>query len=416
MARLAVLGGTPLCTHPFPEWPQRGEREVELLSEVVHSGHYGFFSGDKQFRFQQAFAHFQGARFGIAVSNATVGLQVALLAAGVGPGDEVIVPAFTWVATASVALFVGAIPVFAEIDAETFCLDPQAAEAAITSRTGAIIPVHLYGCMADLDALMDLSEKYKIPIIEDCAHAHGSQWRGQGAGSMGHLGVFSFQETKTMSSGEGGILLTSDPTLEALCHSFINCGRLRPGDHLPERVLGYNFRVTEFQAAVLLAALERLENQTRKREDNARVLDRYLAEIEGILPMRRDPRVTRQGFYVYTFRWEPEAWGGATRDQFLVALQAEGIPINPLYTPVYRSELFPNASRFYPQVVGQVYAELRLPITEQVAEQVAVGLPHRVLLGSEQDVIAVVEAVAKLGANIDELRRVPVVSPSTLRD
>jgi len=404
MSELAVMGGTPVRTAPFPDWPQHDEREIESLTEVVRSGGWGFFSGTKQAEFAAKFAALQGAKYGFPVMNATCGLEVALKAAGVGPGDEVIVPGLTWVATATAPLTINAVPVFVDIDPGTYCMAPEALEAAITPRTKVVIPVHLYSCMADLDAILEIARRRDLVVIEDCAHAHGSQWRGRGAGSWGDMGVFSFQESKVMSSGEGGLIVTNEKRYEELCHAYANCGRLREGDSLPEHVLGWNYRMTEWQAAILLAQFTRLEAQVEKRMAAMAYLDARWDEIDGLAPMRRDPRQTRQGVYVYTFKYDAEKFQGVPRDVYIAALRQEGIPVGAPYTPVYRSPLFVVKPDEFPLAAERYdYPNLNLPVTERAVTEECISMRHSVLLAEQGDLEDIVTAVLKVKSRLGEL-------------
>src|SRR5579859_1157775 len=278
---LALAGGRPLRARPFPAWPLFDGRERAALARVLKSRDWGGypFPNDEARAFAAAFARRHGARFGVCAANGTVTLEVALKSCGVGPGDEVIVPAYTWGGTVAPVLFAGAVPVFADVDPGTYCLDPRAAEAALTGKTKAIIAVHLAMGMADMDALAALAERRGLKLIEDCAHAHGARWKGRGAGSLGDAGSFSFQTSKLMTAGEGGALITNDPQLFELFQSYINCGRPSATDKFGRRVLGYNYRMTEFQAALLRAQLARLDAQQKLRARNAARLSRRLVEL-----------------------------------------------------------------------------------------------------------------------------------------
>ncbi len=315
MPELAINGGTPVRGTPFPAWPMHDQREVDAVVEVVKSGQWGgnfeAAPGFKADEFAARFAAAQDAQYGIAVMNGTATLEVALRAAGVGPGDEVIVPPITWIATASAPLYLDAVPVFADVDPQTGSLDAAAVEAAITDRTRAVIPVHLGGRPADLDAILEVARRHNLVVIEDAAHAHGARWCDRGIGSWGDFGSFSFQITKVMTSGEGGLLLTNEKRYEELCTALVNCGRLRPGDTLTEHPWGWNYRMTELQGALLLAQFSRLEELTARRAENAAYLERRLREMDGpVAPLPSDPRITRQAYYYLGLRYRPERAGG----------------------------------------------------------------------------------------------------------
>lgn len=261
----AVLGGEPVGRLPDAQWPVYGGRERELLSQVLDSGEWAY-DGPLEADFERRFAEVQTARYGLCVANGTVALQLALEALDVGVGDEVIVPGFTWQATAAAVLDVNAVPVLVDSEPETYCIDPSLVEAAITPRTRAIIVVHLYGSLTDMDSILDIARRHNLYVIEDCAHSHGSQWNGRGAGSLGDIGCFSFQLSKTLTAGEGGFVTTNDPSLRELLYSLRNCGRRRAGagDEHWRPIQSGNYRMTEWQAAVLLGQLERFEDQARR--------------------------------------------------------------------------------------------------------------------------------------------------------
>ena len=405
MDKLAILGGPKVFDSFWPDWPVYGERDRQALIEVLESRNWGGYPAPNQRarEFAAAFAAAHDARHGICAANGSVTLEVALRAAGIRADDEVIVTPYTWIATAGAPVLVNAVPVFADIDPDTYCLSPQAAEAAITARTRAIIPVHLGWSVADLDAFRQLARRHDLVLIEDCAHMHGARWQGRGVGSHGHLGSFSFQSSKLMTAGEGGIILTSDDELAQKCHSYVNCGRKEPGyDQFAGSVFSGNYRITEFQAALLLARLPDLEPERRRREENAHYLTKLLQDIEGISPLRVDERVTHLAAYQYIFRYHQEAFAGLPRDRFVEALCAEGVPADgDFYVPIYRSPLFPvTAERFpairerYGEAIGPHSASC--PVAERAAYQEAVWLHHPLLMAGRAEMDKIAEAIDKI--------------------
>jgi dTDP-4-amino-4,6-dideoxygalactose transaminase len=298
------------------------------------------------------------------------------------------------------------VPVFADVSPDTYCLDPGAAAAAVTPRTRAILPVHLAMCMADMNALGALARERGLRVVEDCAHAHGAAWSGRGAGSLGDAGAFSLQTSKLLTAGEGGVVTTSDDEIAERAESYTNCGRASRADRFGHRLLGYNYRLTEFQAAVLVGQLEKLPAQTAHRARMAERLGHGLAAIPGIALLRPDPRQTTQAFYHYVFKYDPSAFGGASRDRFVAALEAEGIPCDGLfYEPVYRSSLFDVDAADFPALGGVLpWEHAHCPVAERAAFAESVWIPHRVLLGTEEDVDSVVEAARKIAGAVDELR------------
>ncbi len=395
---------------PFSPWPQYLPADAQRLQSVLESRHWGGYPLPSRYagEFAERFAALHNARYGLCVSNGTIALIAALQAAGIGFGDEVIVPAYTWDGTATAVLFAGGVPVFADIDADTYCLSVDATRRAITPRTRAILPVHLAMRFADMDGLLALAREYNLKVIEDCAHAHGGQYRGQGAGSMGDLGCFSFQESKLMTSGEGGIVITSNLKYFEHLQSQVNCGRASMTDEYQQRVLGSNYRITELQAALLIGQLDMLPELAARRARGAALLTDALAQIPGIRPIPPQPAITRDSIYCYVFRYAPEN-RRASRDLFVAALDAEGIPCDGrFYEPVYRSPLFYATPDICPQLRDQPvdYASVVCPVSERAAYDEAVWLPQFLLIGDdEQDVEDIAAGVAKVMKNLDALSR-----------
>jgi dTDP-4-amino-4,6-dideoxygalactose transaminase len=403
--KLAVRGGSPVRTAPFPAWPIYDGREASGLQSVLESRNWGGYPcpNDLARELGKQFAQAHTAKYGVAVTNGTVSLELALQAAGIGYGDEVLVPAYTWEGTAAAVLFSGATPVFIDVDPDTYCLDATLIEAALTPRTRAIIPVHLGFRFADMDAIMEVAQRHQLFVLEDCAHAHGGRWRDRGAGSMGHAGSFSFQTSKLMTAGEGGMVTTNDIDLADQVIRLANCGRPPRRETRGEPGLGHNYRMTEFQAAILLAQLERLEEQTLLRERLTARLEAGLVGLPGISCLPRDARITRQASYHYVFRFHPEAFSGVHRDAFVVALKAEGIPCDGrFYEAVYRSSLFEFSADKYPGwAAGR--KEFSCPVAERAGYDESVWLPHQIFLGGEQEVDDLVVAIRKVIDNIGEL-------------
>src|SRR5439155_14394508 len=271
-----------------------------------------------------------GCKHGIAVVNGTVSLRIALLAAGLRAEDEVIVPPYTFFSTASAVIEANAVPVFADIDLDTFNLDPKALEAAITPRTRAIIPVHFAGQPADMEAIMAVAKKRKLVVIEDAAHAPGASYKDRPAGSIGRLGSFSFQSSKNLTAGEGGIIITNDDALAESCRAIHNCGRVPGGVWYEHHMISGNYRLGEFQGAVLNGQLDRLEAQTKKRDGNGQYLASRLARLPGVHPQKRPAACSRHSYHLFMLRLDGAAFG-VPRAAVLKALQAEGIPCSGGY-------------------------------------------------------------------------------------
>lgn len=408
MGELAIKGGEPVRKKPFRSWPVVGEEERRILLEVLESGKWWY--GEKVREFEEKFARFQDARFGVTTTSGTTALEVALLSLGIGAGDEVIIPSYSFVATASAVLRVNAIPIFADVEEDTLNLSIDDLKDKISEKTRAIIPVHFAGLPCDMDALLDIAERYQLFIVEDACHAWGSKWRGKGVGALGNCGVFSFQMSKNITSGEGGIILTNDPALAETMRSYINCGRGKDSPWYEHYLLGSNLRLTEIQAGLLLAQFTRLEEHTHRRERNARILDETFGEMEGIKVIRRDERVTRRAYHIYVFLFEEEKWG-VDRDTFIEALRAEGIPCHGGYPhPLYRNPLFqrkgkgprycPLSCPFYGKDID--YSSCVTPVAEKVCKR-AVWIKHPLLLGEEEDMRDIIRAVEKVWENRKEL-------------
>src|SRR5258708_3833621 len=308
MSELAILGGNPVRRRPFPAWPRYLPADAQRLQEVLESRHWGGYPLPSRWcgEFADRFAAMHGARYGLCVANGTIALVAALQAAGIRFGDEVIVPAYTWDGTATAVLFAGGVPVFADVDPDTYCLDVESARKAITPRTRAILPVHLAMRFAEMDGLRALASEHGFKIIEDCAHVHGGQYRGQGAGSMGDLGCFSFQESKLMTAGEGGIVITSNLQFFEHLQSQVNCGRASATDRYQQRVLGSNYRMTELQAALLIGQLDMLPELAAQRARGAARLGGALATIPGVRALPGQPGLTRERIYLFGFPYRPE--------------------------------------------------------------------------------------------------------------
>ncbi|NTU76160.1 MAG: DegT/DnrJ/EryC1/StrS family aminotransferase, partial [Anaerolineaceae bacterium] len=344
MEKLAIMGGEPVNTTSFPAWPVYDETEKEALLQVLDSRVWWRTPGTRTLAFEREFAAYHQAEHGIAVTNGTAAIEVALAALGIGPGDEVIVPDFTFVATASAVLFCGAMPVMVDVTPDTYCIDPLLVENAITPRTRAVIAVHMAGHPADLDALSDLCKRRGLLLVEDSSHAHGSEWKGRKIGAIGDVGTFSFQSSKLMTAGEGGIILTNSDEIERQARSIHDCGRL-PGEWFYAHFqYGSNYRLSEWQGAVLSQQLKRLDEQAAVRTRNSAWLDAHLPEIEGITPQRLDQRVTRNGHYAYIFHLESGAFSGLPVKKFIEAYNKEGIPTQASYPPVHAMDVFQNGS------------------------------------------------------------------------
>lgn len=414
MSELALTGGPAVAADleaRIGSWPRTVDEQSEAnVLEVIRSGRWGRLHDDSWAeRFEREFAAFQDARHGIAVANGTVSLQLILRTLNIGVGDEVIVPALTFIATASAVAEVGAVPIFADIDAETLTIDPASVAAAITPRTRAIIGVHYGGFPIDFDRLLPLAREHDLYLIEDAAHAQGSAWRGTRVGAIGTFGSFSFQESKALTAGEGGIVLTNDEDLAERARLLHSIGRRADQPGYLHYALSSNYRLSDIQAALLVAQFAHLPQQVEERDATGRVLDAGLAETGVLLPQRRDERVTQRGYYFAVYRYQQDALDGIPREAFLAALKAEGVPASIAYgVPVYRyAALSPEALQTSPLrgLEGvPAYHELNLPVVERFSQQEQLTIPHTVLLTGSDGAQLVVDAVTKIAENRDALR------------
>ncbi len=411
MSQLAIAGGRPVRTTPYPVWPELDERDVAAVSEVIRSGQLGGFPepGPRALEFARRFAAYQGTRHGIVMMNGTVTMEVALKALDIGWGDEVIVPALTFAATPYAVMAAGALPVFVDVEPRRWTIDPDQVEAAITPRTRAVLPVHLGQQMCDMERIMQIAERHELAVVEDCAHAHGQQWEGRGAGCIGDFGSFSHQTTKILTAGEGGTLLTGDERLARRAHSLIDCGRPKDADER-EYTFGANYRLGELNSALLCVAMDRFEAQRAQRERMARAFEQLVGGIPGVHVNAIDPRITRWSFYRYLLRIDPDQFEGATNQRVVDALEAEGIPAEVQYPPMSRYDLFqPGLSRL-PVAVEHADrldpSRMSFPVAEAAGERQAVYLNENVFRAGQEGIEHAVEALAKVQRHARELAAV----------
>jgi len=408
MGKLAINGGTPVRTTPFPQWPVWDQSEIDALTDVVKSGKWGSLNGTRVSEFEKKFAEMQQAKHGICINSGTVALRIALMAAGIGGNhEEVIVPAYTFIATASAVVEANATPVFVDIDSNTYNIDPEKIEAAITSRTRAIMPVHFGGRPADMDRILEIAQMHRLIVIEDAAQAWGSSWKGVGVGALGDAGGFSFQSSKNVTSAEGGIILTNDDELAKFARAHANCGRSADGQWYEHFYWGTNVRLTEFQGAVLLAQLARYPEYLKLRQQNAAYLTQKLRAIAGVEPMKDDPRVTSNSMHIYIWRYKKAHFNDVPKDKFIKAMQAEikqtssGYSI-PLYMqPVFRNKAFGPRGRKIEFSID--YSKYKLPESEKACFEECIWFNQNMLMGTQQDMDDIVEAIVKVKENAKEL-------------
>lgn len=414
MAKLAILGGKSAAKGlKVPRWPIVDREDEKALIEVLRGRRWcRIYPGSWAEKFEKAYAKWNQAKYAIAVANGTVTLELSMKAGGVKIGDEVLVPSVTFIASASAISEVGAIPVFVDSDPETLQISPEAIEASINKRTRAVIAVHYGGYPVNLDKILPIVRKHKLLLIEDCAHAHGTEWRGRRVGSIGDFGSFSFQESKSLTSGEGGVVLTNSKKLYEEASVIHNIGRVIGKPGYGHYILSSNYRLSEIQAALLLSQMRRLTPQTNHKHEMGEFLARELKKIGGAEPLPRDKRITKRGYYFFIIKYDSRQFGDVHRNKFLSALRAEGVPCGAAYgVPLYKNYAFHKIQieKVLPsKVVGKLpdYEKLHLPVAENFCANQQVTLPHQVLLVNRGGIQKIIDAVAKIKENLDELRKV----------
>lgn len=395
---LAQHGGPKTVTSTF-SWPLYDDTEVEAVAAVVRSGAWGNPDcAGLVAQFEQEFAAYCGSKYAVSCVNGSVSLRLALIACGVKPGDEVIVPPYTFIATASTVVEANCVPVFVDIDPDTYNLDPRAIEAAITERTRAIIPVHFGGQACDMDAILDIARRHNLRVIEDAAHAHGAEYKGKKLGTWGNVGSFSFQSSKNLTAGEGGIVVTDDDELYALMNSLRNVGRIEGGQWYDHYNPGCNYRITQMQAVLLSAQLQRLEEQTLRRDENGRYLNELLTPIDGITPLTRGHGETLHCYHLYIFKYDKSHFNGLPKNEFVERLAAEGVPCFRGYPhPLYRQPLFQQKNFMCYALPESVdYSQVLCPVAERACAEEAVWILQHAMLGTRQDMEAFAEAIRKV--------------------
>jgi len=397
ITRLAIDGGIPLRKEPYPAWPQWDEQEEKSLLATLHSGNWGMPPGTQVQSLEKEFAAYHDAAYGVAITNGSAALEVCLRAARVDLGDEVITTPYTFIATASSCLLVGAIPVFVDILHDSWNLDPSQIEEAITPRTKAIMPVHIGGEPADMDAIQEIAKRHGLLVIEDACQAHGAMWQQRKVGAIGDMGCFSFQASKNITGGEGGMILSNDEEWAEKCWSVCNVGRRRHGEWYEHVALASNYRLSEWAAAVLRVQLSRLEKQSDLRVRNAAYLAEGLSEVEGLDPVRGDPRVTRNAYHLFKVWYRSDAFGGRSAIEFGKAMKAEGIPLGVGYPePLSRQDVITSRIAYLRDKLGLPSSPTPdCPVCKEVCAR-GLWLPQYVLLGSQADMDDIVRAAHKI--------------------
>jgi dTDP-4-amino-4,6-dideoxygalactose transaminase len=395
---LAINGGSKTIDKNF-DWPLFDETEISAVADVVRSGKWGNPDcGDIVREFEDEFAAFCGVKFALTCVNGSVALRLALIASGVKPGDEVIIPPYTFIATSTIVLEANCVPVFVDIDPDTYNLDPEKIEAAITSRTRAIIPVHFAGQACEMDKIMAIAKKHNLKVIEDACHGHAAEYKGKKLGSIGDAGCFSFQSSKNLTCGEGGMVITNDENLYNMMNSLRNVGRVKGGQWYEHHYLGCNYRITQLQVIILVHQLKRLKEQTLRRHENGTYLNSLLEKIEGIKPLARGKGETLHGYHIYIFKYDKSKFNDLPKPEFAKMLAAEGVPCFMGYPePLYKQPLFQQKNFMCYAIPEEVsYKDVHCPVTEKACYEEAVWILQHSMLGPKEDMDKFAEAILKI--------------------
>lgn len=382
----------------FP-WPIFDQTDIDEITDIVKSGRWGNPDcGEIVARFEKEFAEFCGSKYALACVNGSVALRIALIACGVKPGDEVIITPYTFIATASIVLEANCVPVFVDIDPDTYNIDPSEIEKAITPRTKAIIPVHFAGQACEMDRIMSIAESHGLKVIEDACHGHGAEYKGKKLGSIGDAGCFSFQSSKNLTSGEGGIVITNDERLFDMIDSLRNVGRVKGGEWYEHHYLGCNYRITQLQASLLLSQLKRLREQTEKRHENGTYLNSLLEKIDGIEPLKRGKGETIHSYHIYIFKYDKSKFNNLPKVEFVKMLEAEGIPCFMGYPqPLYKQPLFQDKNFMCYAIPESVsFKDVYCRVTEKACYEEAVWIMQNAMLGTKEDMYLFAQAIIKI--------------------
>jgi len=414
--KLALFGGIPIRDKKFPSWPVWDEQDETAVIPVLRSGVWS--RANVTTRAEQKFAKLMGSKYCLLTTNGTNALITSLRALGIEGGDEVITTPYTFVATVDAIFLNNALPVFVDIDPETWQMNADLIEKSLNKDTKALLPVHILGGMCDMDKIIAIAKKYDLKVIEDACEAHMAEWDGKKAGTIGDLGCFSLQNGKQMTCGEGGAILGNDERIMDLCYSFHNFGRIRgrfmPQDKGASPILGTKARITEFQASILMTQMDSIESETLRRQVNSNYLNSKLPEIPGIIPRKDYSHTNRVSCYFYGFRFKEKEFG-ISREMFIKALKAEGIPADDGLGVIEKNSIHQEglvesviSSRTFKKLYSKkrldaYRSSLHLPESEQLVKE-TVGFKHYNLLGPTSDMDDIYKAILKVYENRDKLR------------
>lgn len=409
-----LLGGPKAHPNSFPSWPIFDEKEENSLSEVLQSKLWGRLNGGIVAEFEKKYSSLTGAKHCLGVSSGTSALSTILGAMDIGPGDEVVIPVYTFVATYNAVVLNYALPVFVDTDLESFQIDAAKIDSAITPDTKLVMPVHIGGSPADLDKILEVTGKAKVPMIEDACQAHLASWKGKMVGNHGLAGAFSFQSSKNLNSGEGGAIITNDEAFAETCYRFHNQGQGGRGTSYlaGTGTRATNMRLTEFQGALLLAQMSRLEEQAKRRSENAAYLTSLLKEIPGIYPAKLYKGTTDSAYHLYMFRYDKNHFAEMDRSKFLKALNAEGVPCSSGYGTMNKDKYVTDlaSNRHYLKIYGKKTMQEWLernqcPQNDILAGEQGVWFTQTMLLGDRIDMDQMAEAIRKIHTHAAELAK-----------
>jgi len=398
---LAINGGTPVRSKPYPTWPQTSEVDEQNILKSLRNRRWCTFDGEFIPKFEKAWGEKVGAGGCVITPCGTHALQMALELLGVGPGDEVLVSPFTYIATIDAIMLSYALPVFVDTDLKTFMMDPADIERRINENTRAIMPVHILGNASNMDEIRAIAQRHNLPIIEDACQGQLAEWKGKKLGTLGTIGCFSFQETKIIPGGEAGALVSNNQELIDKAYCFRDFGHDQKGDR-GYIMRGYKYRISDFAAAVLMAQLTRLDEVCALREKHASYLADELKNHPGLMVQENYPQCNRRNYYVFGLRYDPDHFSGMTRSKFIQAMHAEGIPVGGMYPPMNKEpflETCLNSRGFHrvysPERLEKYRAENHCPSNDKLCATV-LGIGQEVLIGTQNDVSDVLEAAAKV--------------------
>ena len=401
----AILGGEKAFTGKFARWPIYDNSDEEALLEVLHSKHWGRLDGSMTARFEAEFARVMGMKHCLTTTGGTTALYTMLGALNTGPGDEVIIPAYTFVATYNVVVLNYALPILVDTDINSFQIDPQKIEKALTKDTKVLMPVHMGGVPADMDRIMAIAQKRKITVIEDACQAPGSEWKGKKVGSYGIGGAFSFQSSKNLNCAEGGAITTNDSDFYKVCNAFHNQGQTANTASFGtgEGVRGVNVRMTEWQSRMLLAQMVRQQEQDKQRSDNAAYLSKLFGEMKGVYPAKLYSGVTKVSYHLYMFRYDKAHFAGMSREKFIQALRAEGISSSTGYGRLNKDPyvLGLTQNKHYLKIYGektmkQWVERNQCPQNDKLTSEQSLWFTQNMLLGPKQNMDQIASAVQKI--------------------